>query len=155
MNLFPESSQQPTGRAVLLSIKPKYADLILDGSKTVELRRSWPSNDIGVMIIYSSAPVQRLTGVALIKEIRECDFDTLWEVSQAHGGGVTHEELQEYIGKKLLSYGVMLGRVVPAEIMIDPKHLFPDFTPPQGFMYLSPQDYRRVTTAMFPSGIDL
>lgn len=155
MNLFPESSQQPTGRAVLLSIKPKYADLILAGSKTVELRRSWPSNDIGVMVIYSSAPVQRLTGIALIKEIRECDFDTLWEISQAHGGGVTLEELQEYIGKKRLSYGVMLRHVVPAELQIDPKELFPNFTPPQGFLYLNPQDYQRVMSAMFPSGVDL
>lgn len=155
MNLFPESSQQPTGRAVLLSIKPKYADLILAGSKTVELRRSWPSNDIGVMVIYSSAPVQRLTGIALIKEIRECDFDTLWEISQAHGGGVTYEELREYIGKKRLSYGLMLRRVVEAELQIDPKELFPNFTPPQGFLYLSPQDYQRVIAAMFPSGVDL
>ncbi|WP_413892955.1 ASCH domain-containing protein [Candidatus Skiveiella danica] len=155
MSLFPESLQQPTGRAVLLSIKPKYADLILAGSKTVELRRSWPSNDIGVMIIYSSAPVQRLTGVALIREIRECDFDTLWKVSQAHGGGVTYEDLQEYIGSKKLAYGVMLGRVLPAEIPVDPNNLFPNFTPPQGFFYLSPQDYRRVKTAMFPSGVDL
>jgi predicted transcriptional regulator len=155
MSLFQESSQQPTGRAVLLSIKPKYADLILVGSKTVELRRSWPSNDVGVMIIYSSAPVQRLTGVALIKEIRECDFETLWKVSLAHGGGVTYEELQEYIDNKKLVYGVMLGRVVPAEILVDPKTLFPNFTPPQGFMYLSPYDYERVRNSMFPSGIDL
>jgi predicted transcriptional regulator len=149
MSLFLESSQQPTGRAVLLSIKPKYADLILSGSKTVELRRSWPSNDIGVMVIYSSAPVQRLTGIALIDDIRECDFGNLWKVSQAHGGGVTYEELQDYIGQKRLAYGVMLGRVVPAEI------LFPNFTPPQGFMYLSPQDYQRVMNAMFPSGLDI
>ena len=155
MSLFPESSQQPAGRAVLLSIKPKYADLILAGRKTVELRRSWPSNDIGVMIIYSSAPIQRLTGIALIKEIRECDFGTLWNISQAHGGGVTLDELAKYIGKKKLAYGVMLERAVPAEIPVDPKHLFPDFTPPQGFMYLSPHDYQRVITAMFPSGTDL
>jgi len=155
MTLFPESSQQPTGRAVLLSIKPKYADLILDGSKTVELRRRWPSNDVGVMIIYSSAPVQRLTGVALIKEIKECDLEQLWAISQSHGGGVTYEELEEYVDKKKQVYGVMLGRVVPAEFLADPKSLFPDFTPPQGFMYLSPKDYQRVIGAMFPSGIDL
>lgn len=155
MNLFPESSQQPTGRAVLLSIKPKYADLILAGSKTVELRRSWPSNDIGVMIIYSSSPVQRLTGIALIKEIRECDFDALWDVAQTNGGGVSEDELREYIGKKSLAYGVMLGRVEPAKVLIDPKSLFPNFTPPQGFLYLSPIDYQRVISAMFPDGIDL
>jgi predicted transcriptional regulator len=155
MSLFPESSQKPTGRAVLLSIKPKYADLILAGSKTVELRRSWPSNDVGVMIIYSSAPVQRLTGIAVIKEIKECDFDTLWKISETYGGGVTFEELREYIGKKKQAYGVMLGRIVSAEIPIDPKQLFPNFTPPQGFMYLSPQDYQRVIIAMCPSGVDL
>lgn len=140
---------------MLLSIRPKYADLILAGSKTVELRRSWPSNDIGVIVIYSSAPVQRLTGLALIREIRECDFDTLWEVAQAHGGGVSYEELQEYIDKKKVAYGVMLGRVVPAEILVDPKDLFPNFTPPQGFLYLSPQEFLRVSIAMFPSGLDL
>lgn len=155
MTLFPESSQQPTGRAVLLSIKPKYADLIIAGSKTVELRRSWPSSDVGVMIIYSSAPVQRLTGVALIKEIKECDLKQLWAISESHGGGVTYEELEVYVDKKKQVYGVMLGRVVPAEFLVDPKTLFPDFTPPQGFMYLSPGDYQRVIGAMFPSGIDL
>lgn len=155
MSLFQESSQQPTGRAVLLSIKPKYANLILAGTKTVELRRSWPSNDVGVMVIYSSAPVQRLTGIALIKGIRECDPDTLWDVAQAHGGGVTEEELKEYIGKKTLAYGVMLGRVEPAEVLVDPKDLFPNFTPPQGFLYLNPPDYLRVISAMYPGGLDL
>jgi predicted transcriptional regulator len=153
MSLFQESSQQLTGRAVLLSIKPKYADLILAGTKTVELRRSWPSNDIGVIVIYSSAPVQRLTGIALISEIKECDFDTLWAVSQAHGGGVTYDELSGYIDKKKLSYGVMLGKVMPAEVPVDPKTLFPNFTPPQGFLYLTPPDFQRTTSAMFPSGI--
>ena len=155
MSLFPESSQQPTGRAVLLSIKPKYADLILAGSKTVELRRSWPSNDIGVMVIYSSSPIQRLTGIALIKEIKECDLETLWNLAQTHGGGVTEDELKEYIGNKSRSYGVMLGRVVPAKVHVDPKDLFPKFTPPQGFLYLSPLDYQRTFSAMFPEGLDL
>ena len=152
MSLFPESSQQATGRAVLLSIKPKYADLILAGTKTVELRRSWPSNDVGVMVIYSSAPVQRLTGIALVTEIKECSLEELWAVAQAHGGGVTYEELLEYIDKKKLSYGVMLGRVMPAEVSVDPRNLFPTFTPPQGFLYISPQDFQRVMNAMFPSG---
>ena len=155
MNLFPESSQQPSGRAVLLSIKPKYADLIIAGTKTVELRRSWPSNDVGVMVIYSSAPVQRLTGIALIKEIRECSPEVLWKVAEAHGGGVTEDELKEYIGKKRVAFGVMLGRVLRAQVFVDPKDLFPTFTPPQGFLYLSPLDYQRVIASMFPEGVDL
>jgi len=144
---------QLAGKAVLLSIKPKYADLIIAGTKTVELRRSWPSTDVGTMVIYSSAPVQRLTGIAVITEIKECTFDQLWAVAQKHGGGVTHDELREYVGTKSHAYGVMLGRVIPAEILVDPKELFETFTPPQGFLYLGPQEFKNVMTAMFPSGV--
>lgn len=91
----------------------------------------------------------------MIKEVRECDLETLWNVAQTHGGGVSEEELRKYIGKKPLSYGVMLGRVEAAKVQVDPKVLFPNFTPPQGFLYLSPLDYQRVISAMFPEGIDL
>jgi predicted transcriptional regulator len=151
MSLFPESSEQPGGRAVLLSIKPKYVDLILAGTKRVELRRSWPSTDIGVMVLYSSAPIQKLVGVAIIDHIEECDFERLWTLADANGGGVTYEELQTYVVGKKTAFGVMINRVKIAEIQVNPKDLFPDFTPPQSFQYLDPTDFLRVMRAMFPS----
>lgn len=151
MSLFPESSALPSGRAVLLSIKPKYADLILAGTKQVELRRSWPSNDIGVMIIYSSAPVQRLVGMAFIDRVEECKFDELWGIAKENGGGVTHAELKNYVTGKNTAFGVMIKSVKVADELVDPKELFPDFTPPQSFLYLSPADFQRVVTAMFPN----
>ena len=150
MSLFPESSEQPSGRAVLLSIKPKYVDLILAGSKRVELRRSWPSNDIGVMVLYSSAPIQRLVGLAFIDRVEECDLERLWDIADANGGGVTYEELQAYVEGKKRAFGVMIDRVKVAKVAVDPKSLFEDFTPPQSFLYLSPLDFQRVMRAMFP-----
>lgn len=151
MNLFPESSKQPSGRAVLLSIKPKYVDLILAGTKRVELRRSWPSNDIGVMVLYSSAPIQKLVGVAFIDRIEECNLESLWPLADANGGGVTYDELKAYVEGKKTAFGVMIDRVKIAEIQVDPEELFPDFTPPQSFLYLGPADFHRVMRAMFPS----
>jgi predicted transcriptional regulator len=151
MSLFPESSEHPSGRAVLLSIKPKYADLILAGTKRVELRRSWPSNDIGVMVIYASAPVQRLVGAAFIDRIEECELAKLWSIADANGGGVTYDELKAYVKGKKTSFGVMIHHVKVAEVEVDPKDLFPDFTPPQSFLYLGPTEYGRVMQAMFPS----
>lgn len=151
MTLFPESSQQPSGRAVLLSIRPKYVDLILAGSKRVELRRSWPSNDIGVMVLYSSAPIQKLVGIAFVDRIEECDFEALWKLADANGGGVTRDELEEYVKGKKTAFGVMIERVRIAEVQVDPKNFFSDFTPPQSFLYLSPTDFHRVMRAMFPS----
>lgn len=153
MSLFPESSEQPSGRAVLLSIKPKYADLIVAGTKRVELRRSWPSTDIGIMVLYSSSPVQRLVGLAFVDRVEECDFDTLWALAYTNGGGVTHEELKSYVKGKKTAYGVMINRVKVAEIQVDPKELFPNFTPPQSFLYIDPNDFSRVLRAMFPSEV--
>lgn len=153
MSLFPESSEQPSGRAVLLSIKPKYADLIVAGTKRVELRRSWPSTDIGIMVLYSSSPVQRLVGLAFVDRVEECDFDTLWALANTNGGGVTHEELKSYVKGKKTAYGVMINRVKVAEIQVDPKDLFPNFTPPQSFFYIDPNDFSRVLRAMFPSEV--
>ncbi|MNH14629.1 ASCH domain protein [compost metagenome] len=151
MTLFPESSEQPSGRAVLLSIKPKYADLILAGTKRVELRRSWPSNDVGVMVLYSSAPIQKLVGVAFIDRIEECDFESLWTLANTNGGGVTYDELKAYTKGKKTAFGVMINRVKVADTQVDPKEIFPSFTPPQSFMYLDPTDFSRVMSAMFPS----
>src|ERR1700757_3815241 len=108
MTLFPTSSEQPTGRAVLLSIKPRYAELILAGSKKVELRRSWPSTDIGVMVLYSSAPIQRLVGIAMIDRVQEADVAGLWTIARDNGGGVTQDELIEYFSGKKTAFGIMI-----------------------------------------------
>ena len=151
MSLFPESREQASGRAVLLSIKPKYAELILAGSKRVELRRSWPSSDIGIMVLYSSAPVQRLVGVAFVDRIEERDLESLWELADSRGGGVTYDELKSYVNGKRTAFGVMIDRAKTAESQVDPKDLFPNFTPPQSFIYLAPDEFRRVMQAMFPS----
>lgn len=151
MSLFPESCEQPSGRAVLLSIKPKYADLILAGSKRVELRRNWPSSDVGILVLYSSAPVQKLVGIAFVERIEERDFESLWKLADASGAGVTYDELRSYVNGKRTAFGVMIDRAKTAEAQVDPKDIFPDFTPPQSFIYLAPDEFRRVMHAMFPS----
>jgi predicted transcriptional regulator len=152
MSLFPEFSAEPSGRAVLLSIKPRYADLILAGTKQVELRRSWPSNDIGVMVLYSSAPIQKLVGVAYVDRVEEADIPALWALAKKHGGGVSKAELVEYFAGKQFAYGVMIRSVRAASRSVDPKDLFPNFVPPQSFQYLAPEEFRRVSDAIFLEG---
>jgi predicted transcriptional regulator len=104
------------------------------------------------MVLYSSAPVQKLVGVAFVDRIEERDFENLWKLAHASGGGVTYDELKSYVNGKKTAFGVMIDRAKTAEAQIDPKELFPDFTPPQSFAYLGPEEFRRVMHAMFPSG---
>ena len=52
-----------TADGVLMSIRPQYAEAILSGEKTVELRRRRPSFSAGTtVLIYSSAPLQTRAG---------------------------------------------------------------------------------------------
>ncbi|MFM0616257.1 hypothetical protein PQR37_19520 [Paraburkholderia nemoris] len=151
MTLFPESSEPQGGRAVLLSIKPRFCDLILAGSKRVELRRSWPAGtDIGVMILYSSSPVQQLVGVAYVDHVEERDTDGLWSLACQYGGGLDRDELVSYFHGKSRAYGILIDSVKVARTPLDPKSIFQDFRPPQSFQYLSPDEFSLVMARLFP-----
>lgn len=139
----------PGGRAVLLSIKPKYADLILQGCKTVELRRSWAAQPVGMIVIYASAPVQKLVGVVAVREVKEQSINELWKTSQAHGGGLTRKELQTYYEGKRRGLAVMLADVKQARTPADPKELLPSFTPPQSFRYLDEAELKSIEQMLF------
>ena len=54
-------------RAVLLSLKPRFAEAILDGSKTLELRRRFPILPKGtVFFLYATSPLRSLVGTATL-----------------------------------------------------------------------------------------
>jgi predicted transcriptional regulator len=151
MTLFPESSEQLGGRAVLLSVKPRFCDQILAGSKRVEFRRSWPAGtDIGVMVLYSSSPVQQLVGVAFVDHVEERDDEGLWALACQFGGGLERDELTGYFHGKKKGYGILINDVKVAPVAVDPKNLFQDFRPPQSYQYLSPEEFSMVMDSLFP-----
>ncbi|ALT78816.1 ASCH domain-containing protein [Paucibacter sp. KCTC 42545] len=144
MSLSPESSPHPGGRAVLLSIKPKYADLILAGSKRVEFRRSWAAQDVGVIVLYSSAPVQKLVGIVEVDEVIVASPTSLWKACVENGGGLTREELRTYFAGKSKGVAILLGSVHLAAKQIAPSDVFDDFVPPQSFRYLTVKEYLKI-----------
>lgn len=55
---------------ILLSIKPKYADLIYKGIKTIEWRKTFPYDAFyGKIFIYETAPVSMVTGCFRMNQI--------------------------------------------------------------------------------------
>ena len=71
-----------SSNAIVLSIRPQFADKILKGTKTVELRRVYPrrigKGDRG--LIYASSPVKSLVGGFEIARIVEKPLNELWEM---------------------------------------------------------------------------
>jgi predicted transcriptional regulator len=64
---------------LLVSVRPRYAESILRGNKTVEVRRSFSSKWLGSRVaFYASAPVSSLVGEAVIEHLVEDAPDKIW-----------------------------------------------------------------------------
>lgn len=148
MNLFQEFSQQPTGSAILLSVKPKFASLIVDGSKRVELRRSIPAQRVGTIAIYSSSPVQSIVALVDVKETIEASPTKLWDISKGNGGGLTKAELLAYFESKKTGFALMLENVRVFKKPVSPTKIFKSFAAPQSFKYLSAKERLKLETLL-------
>lgn len=80
---------------LLMSIQPRFADAILEGTKTVELRRKPPRDHPGVVIIYGSGAAKAVLGVAQLKEVHTSTPDDIWK-KFGSTAGVTRAEFNEY-----------------------------------------------------------
>ncbi|HEY4941698.1 MAG TPA: hypothetical protein VII56_09720 [Rhizomicrobium sp.] len=124
---------------LLLSIKPEYAIAIVDGRKTVELRRKFPEDVAGgsKAFIYSSSPVQAVVAFAVIERVDRLALERLW---QRHGKAscVDRATFDAYFLGQSIGCGVVLRSITSLANPIPREDLKSRFgiLPPQSFMYL-------------------
>ena len=127
-------------QGLLISVKPKYAEMLLAGTKTVELRRVRPSIAAGDwVLIYASSPRKALLGAFQVAYVDETNPETLWRKvgSQA---GISHDDFREYFSGACRGIGIHVGRAIrfpqptPLERM---REIVPGFNPPQSYTYAS------------------
>lgn len=136
----------PTGvSAALISIHPEYADKILAGEKRLEYRRRWAAIPVDVLVIYATAPVQRVVGLAKIESVFHGSKTRLWELGKDYGGGISRRKLYAYLAGKKEAVAIALGSCHAFDVALDPHVLFDSaFKPPQSFRYLKPAEITRI-----------
>lgn len=129
-------------KALLLSVQAEYAEKILDGTKTVELRRRRPRVSAGdYLILYVPAPVKSIVGVVTVERVVEGRLSTLWRKVRV-ACSLTHAEFQRYLHGLVVGYAILVknpGRLsspLPLKLL---RQVQPRFTP-QGYRYLSRSD---------------
>jgi predicted transcriptional regulator len=126
-------------RDALISIRPTFADAILSGSKTVELRKRIPSITAGMRLwIYSTKPVGALVGTADVEAIERGSPDDIWATHHAKAG-VCRAQYDAYYGEATVAYGITLanvqnGRPVDIDIL---RTIRPRFHPPQVMSFIT------------------
>lgn len=119
---------------MLLSIKPVYAQRIIDGKKGFEFRTRRCREDIDKIIFYSTAPESKVVGEAEIEEIISGAPSTVWELTK-HAAGITRSFFRAYYKGRPIAVAYKLKNVIAYD---EPKAL-EDYGVthiPQSFIYL-------------------
>lgn len=120
---------------VLLSIKPKYADLIFNGTKKFEFRRSiFKQQNIKTILVYSSSPVQKVIGEFQVEEILKYDLSKLWKTTKKFSG-IDEEFFYQYFDKKEEGFAIKIDKPRRYKKALCLKKDF-NLLPPQSFLYL-------------------
>ena len=123
---------------MLMSIHPKYVSKILDGSKTIELRRSKPLIEPGQeVLIYATTPVAALTARCRVSAVESLLPADLW-LRYSVRLGVTREQFNDYFSDTLLATALHLYDVEPLADPIPLSQLCSagPFHPPQTWHFL-------------------
>lgn len=98
-------------RALLISIQPRFAHAILDGTKTIELRRTKPTLEPDAQaLIYASSPTKAIIGTATVTQIFQDQPTGLW-ARHKDATGVTVAEFTKYFKGAETAYGIELSQV--------------------------------------------
>ncbi len=118
-----------------MSIRPSYAEGLLNGSKRVEFRKRRLAHDVTTVLIYATMPVGRVVGAFEVDGYDIGSPSALWERHKAHAG-ISRSGFRQYFAGHRQAVGILvrdarrLGRPVAL------TELDPSMRPPQSFCYL-------------------
>lgn len=124
--------------AAILSIKPVYANQIVAGTKTIELRKSamgLSADD--VVLVYSSAPEQQLSFWFRIRKLETLPVAEMWRRYEDRLG-IGREDYEEYFAGTDNATGLHVGeihRLTPVAL-VEIRRAVEGFVPPQGMIWL-------------------
>ncbi len=125
-------------RGFVISVHPRYANAILDGKKTVELRRRFPiAAPRGTdLFLYATAPVKALTGVAVIREVAKLPVERIW-TEFGRRACVPRESFVRYLEgvERAVVIALEQPRTFSRPLPLNELRAACDFQPPRSYHY--------------------
>lgn len=132
----------PSRRDIVFSIRPEYAEKIVSGIKTVELRRRFPSQTpVGtVALIYTTTPTQALTGIAEIESVISRAPSEIWDI-YSRDACINKKDFESYFAGATSATAIKLrhARRLRRPLALEELRAKFGFEPPQSFLYAAPE----------------
>ena len=130
---------------LLLSIHPRFAEAIFDGTKKVELRRRAPKLMAGdEVVVYATVPTAAVLGKFTVESVDSCGLHELWQVTRKVAA-VSNSEFDAYFDGLDRGVGIWIAnsqRYSSTVSLTELRDSIPGFHPPQGFRYLSTHEVK-------------
>lgn len=140
-------------RVLFLSLRPTYAEMILDGDKTVELRRIRPRAAIGsTAVIYAASPRRAVLGLCKVGAVVDAHPDEIWDV-HGHLTGIDRPRFNAYFAGADTAVAITVTaatRLVRPVPLAQLRLSWLGFQPPQSFRYISTTDLEAIPSAAAP-----
>ena len=142
---------------LVLSVQPRFAEAIVDGRKTIEVRRRRPNVKPGTLgFVYSSSPVQAVIGSFRVDRILSGTPEELWLVAR-NGGHISREDFDSYFADVAFGHALVVscGQRLPMPIKLSYlRAIWPGCSPPRSFGYFVPVDaYSRRMVSILRDGL--
>ncbi len=140
-------------RALLLSLRPRFAGALLDGTKTAELRRRRIAARPGALVIlYASAPTMAIVGIGRLERTRVCDPEEAWR-EHSHQLGLLRPEFEAYLAgaKSACVLELHLVRRLSRPIPLASLRSSHGFDPPQSYRFVSASDSEALAALLKPA----
>lgn len=121
---------------ILLSIKPEFAESILDGYKKFEFRRKiFKNKEVNSVVIYATMPVGKVIGEFEIEQVLSSEPDELWNMTKKYAG-ITRDFFDEYFSERDKGFAIAVKKPQRYETPVSLSELIPGAVPPQSFRYI-------------------
>ena len=129
---------------LLFSLKPKYAKLVFDGPKKVELRRRDLTRMRGRDIfVYVTSPVGKLRGGFRVGEVWTGTPEEIWNVV-SESACVEKPDFDAYYAGRNIAYALEITEVWEYSDPVglsELRDIFQNFVAPQSWRYVKPQEH--------------
>ena len=132
-------------RPLILSLKPRYADLIFQGVKKAELRRRALARMAGRdVFVYVTSPIMELRGGFRVGEVWTGTPQYIWD-KVSESAGVNRDDFDAYYAGQSIAYALEITNVW--EYANPPglstlRRCFCNFVVPQSWRYVKPEEYQ-------------
>ena len=134
--------QMPNEQTLMMSLRPEFAELILQGRKTVELRRKFSKKYEGATIVfYITNPVKQFMFTAKITQVDHDQKKRIWNTYQQECG-ISLATFDQYFSGTDHGYAIHLSNIkpIPNQLVLEhAKNACPQLRPPQSFQRLEPK----------------